>query len=198
MEAMLSLVSQASALLVATMVIQFAEVSSTSTCCSIRLFFKIFLDFDSFDDFSTHFIWFWATGVCFQEFYKVLHRCCWASKLPNFSLHSTIIHNPYSLTLTIFPWHFPPFIVKSILSISWLIIAVTFVFLMIWKMIELSFTNDGLHPTVTQIPTTSEYFGGIRIRSHEIISTHFSFLEASIMEPCPSTFHHDESLWHKG
>jgi hypothetical protein len=69
---------------------------------------------------------------------------------------------------------------------------------MIWKMIELSFTNDGLHPTVTKIPTALEYFGGIRIRSHEMISTHFNFLEASIMEPCPSAFHHDESLQHKG
>ena len=122
---------------------------------------------------------------------------CWASKLTNFSLHSTVIHNLYSLTLTIFPWHFPRFIVKNILSISWLIIAVSFVFLMIWKMIELSFTNDGLHPTVTKIPTTSEYFWGIWIRSHEIISTLYTFSNASIMEPCPSMFHHDESLWHK-
>ena len=62
-------------------------------------------------------------------------------------------------------------------------------------MIELSFTNIGL--TVTNISTALEYFGRIRIRSHEMISTHFNFLKASIMEPCPSTFHHDESLLYK-
>ena len=105
-----------------------------------------------------------------------LFDLCWASKMPNFSLHSTVIHNPYSRTLIIFPQHFIPFIIQSILYISWLIIVVSFVFLMIWKMIELSFTNDGLDPMVTKIPTTLEYFGGIRIRSHEMISTHFDFL----------------------
>ena len=68
---------------------------------------------------------------------------------------------------------------------------------MIWKMIELIFTNDGLHPIVTKISTALEYFGAIRIRNHEIISTHFDFLKSSIMEPCPSTIHHDESLRYK-
>ena len=52
-------------------------------------------------------------------------------------------------------------------------------------MIELRFTNDGLHLTVTKIFAALEYVGEIRIRSHEMISTHFDFLKDSIMEHVP-------------